>query len=146
MKSYVLVHSGRLLFPWLILLSLILLYRGHNLPGGGFIGGLMGATAYILIGLGGDMQAARDKLKVSPITLSGLGVGVALFSGLPQVIFGQAILTGAWLPDFYLPLLGKVHLGTPLVFDIGVYLAVIGFVLQSTFSLAELKGILETDS
>ena len=138
MKGFVLSQASRLLFPLLVLLSLILLYRGHNLPGGGFIGGLLGATAYILVGLGDGMEAAKRKLRVSPVTLLGVGLAVAIFSGLPQLFFGQGILTGAWLPDFYLPVLGKVHLGTPLVFDIGVYFAVVGFVLHSTFSLAHL--------
>lgn len=138
MKGFVLSQVGRLLFPWLILLSLILLYRGHNLPGGGFIGGLLGATGYILLGLGDGMEQAKQRLRFSPVTLLGTGLAIAMLSGLPQLFVGDALMTGAWLPDFYLPVLGKVHLGTPLVFDIGVYLAVVGFVLHSTFSLAHL--------
>jgi multicomponent Na+:H+ antiporter subunit B len=138
MKYFILGRAGHMLFPCLIVLSLIVLYRGHNLPGGGFIGGLMAAVAYILVGLGSGMPAAKAKLRVDPVTLLGLGLAVAILSGLPGMVNGGAFLTGAWLPTFTLPLLGKMHLGTPLVFDVGVYLVVIGFTLHTTFNLAEL--------
>ncbi|MFT4901773.1 MAG: multicomponent Na+:H+ antiporter subunit B [Lentimonas sp.] len=138
MKYFILSYAGRILFPSLIVLSLIVLYRGHNLPGGGFIGGLLAATAYILIGLGSTMEQAKAYLRVDPVTLLAIGLAVAILSGLPGMLGGGAFLTGAWLPTFSLPLLGKVHLGTPLVFDVGVYLTVIGFTLHTTFSLAEL--------
>lgn len=138
MKYFILARAGRLLFPCLIVLSLIVLYRGHNLPGGGFIGGLMAATAYILVGLGGRMEAAKARLRVDPVTLLAVGLAIAIVSGLPGMLGGGAFLTGVWLPTFSLPLLGKMHLGTPLVFDIGVYLVVIGFTLHTTFYLAEL--------
>lgn len=138
MKYFILGHSARILFPALIVLSLIVLYRGHNLPGGGFIGGLMAATAYILVGLGSTMQAAKTKLRVDPVTLLGVGLAVAIISGLPGMLGGGPFLSGMWLPTLYLPVLGAVHLGTPLVFDVGVYLVVIGFTLHTTFHLAEL--------
>lgn len=138
MKYFILGFAGRLLFPCLIVLSLVVLYRGHNLPGGGFIGGLMAATAYILVGIGSTMQAAKAKLRVDPVTLLAVGLAVAILSGLPGMLGGGTFLTGEWLPTFSLPLLGKIHLGTPLVFDVGVYLVVIGFTLHTTFCLAEL--------
>ncbi|HAV12226.1 MAG TPA: Na(+)/H(+) antiporter subunit B [Opitutae bacterium] len=138
MKYFILGHAGRILFPALIILSLIVLYRGHNLPGGGFIGGLMAATAYILVGLGSTMQAAKAKLRVDPVTLLAVGLAIAIISGLPGMLGGDPFLTGEWLPTFYLPLLGAVHLGTPLIFDVGVYLVVIGFTLHTTFFLSEL--------
>lgn len=138
MRYFILARAGRLLFPCLIVLSLIVLYRGHNLPGGGFIGGLMAAAAFILVGLGSTMQDAKDKLRIDPVTLLGVGLAVAIVSGLPGMLNGDAFLTGVWLPTFTLPLLGKVHLGTPLIFDVGVYLVVIGFALHTTFQLAEL--------
>jgi multicomponent Na+:H+ antiporter subunit B len=137
-KYFILGFAGRILFPCLIVLSLMVLYRGHNLPGGGFIGGLMAATAYILVGIGSTMQVAKTKLRVDPVRLLAVGLGVAIVSGLPGMLGGGVFLTGEWLPTFSLPLLGKIHLGTPLVFDIGVYLVVIGFVLHTTFCLAEL--------
>jgi multicomponent Na+:H+ antiporter subunit B len=138
MRYFILAYAGRILFPCLIVLSLAVLYRGHNLPGGGFIGGLMAATAYILVGIGSSMAQAKALLRVDPVVLLGLGLLLAIVSGLPGMLGGGAFLTGKWLPTFSVPLLGQVHLGTPLVFDVGVYLTVIGFTLHTTFCLAEL--------
>lgn len=138
MKYFILGQASRLLFPVLLVLSLIVLYRGHNLPGGGFIGGLLAASAFILVGLGVSMDRAKELLRVEPVMLMGIGLAIAVASGLPGMFEGAAFMTGVWLPGFSLPLIGKVHLGTPLVFDVGVYLVVIGFVLHTTFSLAEL--------
>lgn len=145
MKSMILHQAGRVLFPWLIVLSLIVLYRGHNLPGGGFIGGLIAATAFLIASLGDSVQEARRLLRIEPTALMGIGLGVAILSGLPGVFADTPFLTGEWLPDFSLPLLGKIHLGTPLVFDVGVYLTVIGFVLHSAFSLSTLSDFGEEE-
>ncbi len=136
MKWFVLSQSGRILFPWLIVLALIVLYRGHNFPGGGFIGGLLGAAAFILVGLGDGMDEARRRLRLHPVTVLGIGLGVAVLSGLPG-LFGDkhSYFVDQWLPDFTLPLLGEMHIGTPLLFDLGVFIVVIGFVLHSVFSL-----------
>jgi multicomponent Na+:H+ antiporter subunit B len=135
MKRFVLAQSGRILFPWLLVLSLVILYRGHNLPGGGFIGGLLGAAAFILLGLGDGMDEARRRLRLDPVTVLGIGLGIAILSGLPGM-FGdkKSYFVDQWLPDFTLPLLGEMHIGTPLIFDVGVYIVVVGFVLHSVFS------------
>jgi multicomponent Na+:H+ antiporter subunit B len=66
-----------------------------------------------------------------------MGLLLAVGSGLLAVIVGQPFMKGLWLPGFELPLLGAVHLGTPLLFDVGVYLAVAGFTLKVVFSLFE---------
>lgn len=137
MNSFILSRAGRLLYPCLLVLSLIVLYRGHNLPGGGFIGGLLAATAFILVGIGDSMDYAKERLRIHPVTLMAVGLAVAVVSGLFGMVSGAPFLTGEWLPGFSLPLLGKIHLGTPLLFDVGVYLTVIGFVLHVTFSLAQ---------
>jgi multicomponent Na+:H+ antiporter subunit B len=138
MKYFILGQASRLLFPALLVLSVIVLYRGHNLPGGGFIGGLLAATGFILIGLGDSMVRAKALLRIEPVKLMALGLALSVVSGLPSLFRGASFMTGEWLPGFSLPLLGSVHLGTPLVFDIGVYFVVIGFALHTTFSLAQL--------
>jgi len=135
--SFILSRAGRLLFPLLLLLSLLVLYRGHNLPGGGFIGGLLAAASFLLVGLGDGMAEARRRGRIPPAVLMGVGLGVAVISGLFGMLGGAPFLTGLWLPSFSLPLLGTIHLGTPLLFDVGVYLTVIGFVLHTVFSLAD---------
>lgn len=73
---FILSRAGRLLFPLLLFLSLLVLYRGHNLPGGGFIGGLLAAASFLLVGLGDSMAEARRRLRVPPVVLMGIGLGV----------------------------------------------------------------------
>ncbi len=136
MNSFILNQAAKLLFPALLILSVIELYRGHNLPGGGFIGGLLAAGAFILLGLGSSMETAARTLKVKPGALLTMGLGIAAASGLLGIFAGKGFMVGLWLPAFHVPFLGDVHLGTPLLFDVGVYFAVVGFSLETVFSLA----------
>ena len=130
--------AARLLAPVLLALSLVVLYRGHHLPGGGFIGGLLAASGIGLVLLGHGLEAARRMLRVEPRSLIAGGLGTAVVSGLfGPLLEGAAFMSGVWLPAFELPLLGSVHLGTPLLFDVGVYLTVVGFVLMCLFALVE---------
>lgn len=128
--------AARTLAPAMLVLSLVVLYRGHHLPGGGFIGGLIAASAVGLILLGCGLAAARRALRVRPVSLILAGLATALASGLIAPLSAKGpILSGVWLPEFHLPGLGSVHLGTPLLFDFGVYLVVIGFTLMCLFAL-----------
>lgn len=129
--------AARFLLPVFLLLALIALYRGHNLPGGGFIGGLLASCGFLLVLLAEGCRQARRLLRVSPLQLAASGLVVATGSGLLSVLPSLPFATGLWLPSFTLPGLGAVHLGTPLLFDLGVFLTVIGFTLQTAFSLAE---------
>jgi len=117
-----------------MLLSIFLLLRGHNDPGGGFAGGLVAAAAFSLYVIAHSVDEARDVLHVQPRTLIFLGLLVALSSALIPTLTGLPFMTGVW-SDQALPVIGKV--GTPLLFDIGVYLVVIGVTLLIIFSLAE---------
>jgi multicomponent Na+:H+ antiporter subunit B len=136
MRSPILTAAARVLTPIILLVSLFLLYRGHNLPGGGFIGGLTAAGALLLHAFGCGPRASR-KLLACPQRLMAWGLVVAGLSALPGLLVKGTVFTGVWLPTFTAPVLGAVHLGTPLVFDIGVYLVVIGFVVDSARSLDE---------
>lgn len=137
MESLILKTGARLLFLPLLLLAVFTLYRGHNLPGGGFIGGLLAASSFVLLSLSDSSTVARRRLRLAPETLMAIGILLAAGSALPAWLTGKTIFTGLWLPTFSLPLLGTVHLGTPLIFDLGVFLAVIGFTLTVIFSLEE---------
>jgi len=121
--------------PLLLVFAVFLLFRGHNEPGGGFVAGLVVAVAFVLRLLAQGPRAARDALLVSPKHLLGVGLLVALASGFVPVALGRPFLTAVWVP------LGPEHwellVGTPLLFDIGVCLVVIGVVLTMTFSLTE---------
>ena len=131
MKSLILTVTGRLVSSLMLVLSIYLLYRGHNLPGGGFIGGLVAATAFVLREMTDGVAAARRSLIIDPRPLAMLGVSVAVIASLASAFAGAPFLTGLWTFP------GGIPLGTPLLFDIGVYLAVIGAVLTIVFALEE---------
>jgi multicomponent Na+:H+ antiporter subunit B len=135
MDSVILRTATRFLYPLLILLSLVVLYRGHNLPGGGFIGGLIAASAVMLRALAVGWDEIKASKILNPIALMQYGLIIASFSCLLSLVVGNVFLEAVWLPTWYLPLLGKVKLGTPIVFDIGVYMVVLGFALLCAKSL-----------
>ena len=115
---------SRLLLPVSIIFSIYLLWRGHNEPGGGFVGGLIAAAGFTIYSLPRGQGALASALVVKPQSIAGTGVLFALCSGTLSMIAGEPFLTHQWL---VLPT-GLV-VGTPLVFDIGVYLVVLGAVL-----------------
>lgn len=133
-QSLILTTATRYFLPLLLLFSFFLLLRGHNEPGGGFVGGLVAAAAFALYAIAEDVQSTRQILKVEPRVLIGGGVLAAAFSGLLPLLAGKPFLTALWIKE-PLPVLGKV--GTPLLFDVGVYLLVLGVVLKIIFALAE---------
>lgn len=134
MASVVLRTATRYLWPLLLLFSIFALLRGHNEPGGGFMGGLVASTAFALYAIAFDVQRARLLLRTSPRLLMGIGLALALLSGLIGLLLGDPFMTGQWGTREF-PVVGK--LGTPLLFDIGVYLTVIGVTLTIIFALAE---------
>lgn len=135
--SFILSRGARLLHPLLLVLALVAYYRGHHLPGGGFIAGLIAAAAFALLALGDGVAAARRALRCAPLTLATTGLTIALGAGLLGLAVRGSLLAGLWLPEFHLPLLGAVHLGTPMLFDAGVFLTVTGFTTQVVFALQE---------
>jgi len=122
MNSLILRTSSRLVLPAAMIFSIYILLRGHNEPGGGFIGGLIAAAGIAVHALPRGRESLLRTLRVSPKTLIGAGLVLALLSGLPALLLGTAYLTHQWP----FPALG---LGTTLVFDVGVYLCVVGSVL-----------------
>ena len=134
MKSLILQTASRYLMVLLVLFSVFMLFRGHNEPGGGFVGGLLIAGAFALYALAYQAKAARHLLRFDPRTIIGIGLATAVGSGLAAVLYGQPFLTGQWLP-YSIPFLGK--LGTVFFFDLGVYLVVLGTTLLVLFTLEE---------
>lgn len=137
-NSLILQAAAQLLLPLLLLLSVFLLLRGHHEPGGGFIGGLVASAAIALHLFATDMRSARGVLRIDPRTLMGLGLLVALGSAFIGPLTGGAFFAGRWV-YVEVPVLGELHLGTPLLFDLGVYLVVIGSVLTFVLTLAEVE-------
>jgi multisubunit Na+/H+ antiporter MnhB subunit len=135
MTSSILQTATRFLMPLLLLFAVFLLLRGHNQPGGGFVGGLVVASSFVLYSIAFGVKAARHALLVSPSTLLGGGLFVALASGLPGVLAGRPFMSAIWVS--FGDGSTAVHVGTPLVFDVGVFLAVVGVVLTIVFTLAD---------
>jgi multicomponent Na+:H+ antiporter subunit B len=135
MIDVILRTATRALIPLMVAFSLFLLVRGHNEPGGGFLAGLVVAAALALYGIAYDVASARRALRVDPRALIGMGVAIAIASGLIALAGGEPPLTGQWTK---LSLPGvSVDLGTPLLFDVGVYLTVSGATLTIVFALEE---------
>jgi len=136
MRSLILPTATTYLMPVLVLFSLFLLLRGHNEPGGGFAGGLVAAAAFVLLSIASGVAVARRALQIDPRTMIGVGLLLMIGSGLiAPLLYGEPYLTSHWwkipVGDY------EVALGTPLLFDIGVYLGVAGTILLIAFSLEE---------
>lgn len=131
MNSLILSVGARFLTGLFLLFSLFVLLRGHNSPGGGFIGGLIAAAGFVLYSFAAGVDAARGALRADPRTIGIWGMALAVLSGVMSVLAGLAPFTGLWLD------LNTVKLSTVLVFDIGVYLAVFGAILTLVFALED---------
>ena len=125
--------AGRPFEVILLVLSVLLLLRGHNEPGGGFIGGLTAAGAFALHGLTHGAASARRLLRISPRSLAAWGLALAVGSGFVGLALGRSYLEGVWFGT----VVGVGKVGTVLLFDVGVYLVVVGTVLTVLECLAE---------
>ena len=134
--SLILTTASSFLMPLLMLFSVFLLLRGHNEPGGGFTGGLVAAAAFALYGVASGPGAARRALVIDPRRLIPIGLVLALGSGLLSFGGGFPFMTGLWV-SIPLGAQDKLALGTPLLFDAGVYLVVLGVTLTVILTLAE---------
>jgi len=124
-RSPILATSVEIIFPTALVFSIFLLFAGHNAPGGGFVGGLVAGAALVLRYL--DAGAGEDIRGKLPGTLLGAGLAVALTAGAAGWVVGGEFLE-SFKMSFRLPLVGTVKAGSALIFDIGVYLVVIGLV------------------
>jgi multicomponent Na+:H+ antiporter subunit B len=135
MNSLILRTATPFLVGLMLLFSIYVLLRGHNEPGGGFIGGLIGASAFAIYAIAEGLASARRALVVPPITVAGTGLLLAALSGVISIFFGDAFLTGQWwFPDFAPNL---KYLSSVVLFDVGVYLVVVGTIASIAFALEE---------
>jgi multicomponent Na+:H+ antiporter subunit B len=136
MRGLILPTATTYLMPVLLLFSVFLLLRGHNEPGGGFAGGLVAAAACVLLSIASGVRWASRTLRADPRSLIGAGLLTMLLSGfVAPLLAGEAYLASLW---WTFDIAGyPLSVGSPLLFDVGVYLGVTGTVLLITFALEE---------
>jgi multicomponent Na+:H+ antiporter subunit A len=128
MSSLILETGTRAVFHTILLFSVFLLFAGHNAPGGGFIGGLVASAAFVLRFVADGPEDLRRTVPVSAPTILGAGLLIAALAGVAAWLFGGELLQSGYL-QLQVPVLGAVSLTSVLVFDVGVYLVVVGLVL-----------------
>jgi multisubunit Na+/H+ antiporter MnhB subunit len=139
MRSLILSTATRFLMPVILLLAVFLFWRGHNEPGGGFVGGLLAATAFALLEKAEGLKAARNALRFRPQSLAATGLGCALVSGVWGGLAYGYFLKGVWPLLTIQPDGSKSGLpfGSIFLFDLGVFLVVLGAVCGILFALEE---------
>ncbi|RKN49219.1 Na+/H+ antiporter subunit A [Micromonospora endolithica] len=133
-RSIVLEVVVRLLFHTVVVLSLFLLFSGHNAPGGGFAGGLVASLALAVRYLAGGRYELAESAPIDAGTVLGAGLAISVGTGVVALATGAPVLSSARL-DVWLPLVGDFYVITSLFFDVGVYLVVVGLVLDILRSL-----------
>ena len=135
MNSYILRAATRLMVGLILVFAVYLLLRGHNAPGGGFAAALIAGTGFALFAIAEGPSAVRQALRIDPMVFIALGLLMATGSGIVAVIGGHPYLTGMWWPSD--PAEGAPVIGTPLIFDTGVFLIVLGTILTLVLQLEE---------
>jgi len=133
-RSAILDEADRWLFPVIVLVSVYVTFRGHNAPGGGFAGGMIAGSGFVLRFLAGGSLTIRRSVIARPTAFIGFGLLVAVGTALMPLVAGDALLESTiWEPE--LPLIGTVKVVSSAIFDVGVYLLVIGVVLAVLVAL-----------
>lgn len=127
-RSELMDTTARGLFHITLMISVWMAFRGHNAPGGGFIGGLVAASAFVMLYLARGADALRHAVRVTPSTLIGVGLALSAVTGLVPVLLSEQLLESDLIP-FTVPIIGDIKLATSVIFDLGVYLLVVGVVL-----------------
>ena len=134
--------SARMLLPLALVVTLYIFMRGHNQPGGGFIAGLITAVALVLQYMAMGQSRAETLLRADSggrfVRWIGMGLGIAGLTGIGAFMFGQPFLTSAYGHPF-VPLLGELPLATAALFDLGVYITVVGATLLTLSSLGNVS-------
>jgi multicomponent Na+:H+ antiporter subunit A len=125
--SVILGFVSRAVLPTVVVFSLFLLLSGHNGPGGGFIGGLVAGAGLVLLWATGGPEELRTILPVPGTWVVGLGLLTAQLTAAAGWVLGGSALQSADF-ELALPVFGDVHLATPMIFDTGVYLVVVGLI------------------
>ena len=132
--SPLLTAGTRTMVPTLVLFSVYLLVVGHDVPGGGFAGGLIASSALLLVFLTFGAPGLDRVLPIDPEALTGLGLAMAIVAGLIGLFFEGTFLTYTYA-SVSAPLLGDIKVSSLLLFDLGVYALVVGLVATAVLRL-----------
>ena len=135
--SLLLSTVSQSLLPLAVMVSVYIFFRGHNLPGGGFIAGLITAVAIILQYIAQGVDWVKERMNVEYQRVVAVGLLIALFTGVGSWVFGRPFLT-SWFDYFDIPLLGTIELASAIAFDLGVYITVVGSTLLILASLGKM--------
>ncbi len=119
---------SRPLLPLALLVAVHVLFRGHNQPGGGFIAAILTSAALILQYMASGVAWTHQRLRVNFLTFIAIGVLLAVFTGAGALLFGVPFMSMAYT-HLHIPIIGDVELATAMIFDLGVYIAVVGAVM-----------------
>ncbi|NCC30505.1 MAG: Na(+)/H(+) antiporter subunit B [Chloroflexia bacterium] len=133
-ESVILRTVARVMMPLLLLLAAFMFLRGHNLPGGGFIGGLLASSAIIMQIIAFGPTFARKVIRVGYLNMAAFGVFFGALWGLPALFFNLPYMEAFWIAE---PIPGIGKIGTPVLFDLGVFLTVVGVTTRVALLLAE---------
>ena len=135
-RSLIMDTVTRLVFHSALVLSIYLLFAGHNQPGGGFVGGLVAGAAFTLVYVAGGIDDVRSMSRLRPWTVLGGGLVLATATTVVPLLLGNAVLESGHA-GFDVPGLGHVEVSSTLVFDAGVYGIVVGLVLMAFEAFGE---------
>jgi multicomponent Na+:H+ antiporter subunit B len=135
MNTLIFRTAAPFLTALMLLFSVFVLLRGHNEPGGGFIGGLIAASALAIYGIACGVQAVRRAIVFHPLAIAGFGLLASTVAGLLSALLAVPFMTGLWI---YPHVFGvEVPLSSVMLFDTGVYLVVVGAVTSIALALEE---------
>ena len=134
MNAIVLRTASNYLLPLLLLFSIFILLRGHYLPGGGFVGGLIAAIAFVLHAFANGLERTKKLLKIHPGFIMPFGLAISLLSALSPIVTNKPFMTGIWASEA-IPVIG--YIGSTLFFDLGIYFTVLGVTLTIIFTISE---------
>jgi multicomponent Na+:H+ antiporter subunit B len=135
MQTVIFRTAAPYLASLMVLFSIFVLLRGHNEPGGGFIGGLIAASAFAIYGIACGVAPVRRAMYFHPMAIAGFGLFLSTVAGLLSLATGVPFLTGIWTKVHLLGV--SIDLSTVMFFDFGVYFVVVGAITSIALALEE---------
>lgn len=136
---------SRVLFPLMLMFAVFIFMRGHNLPGGGFIAGLIASIAITVQYLANGISWTQARLKANMHMMIGFGLLIATLAGIGSMFVGYPFLTST-VGHFDLPIVGNIHVASAIAFDLGVFLVVVGVTLMILVGIGKLGAVAESKS